>query len=68
MTIGEAIKKVREGKGIPQSHVEKTIGLKAEYLSKIENNHHKNPTFKMLLRIAGVLDIRLSELVVMTEN
>ena len=63
INLGERIKKVRSLKRISQVELESKTGIKREYLSKIENQELKNPTYKTLLKICSGLGISLSELV-----
>lgn len=68
MKIGDAIKAVREEKGISQDKIEKKTGIKRGYLSKIENNHLDNPTFKTLYKISEALQVKLSGIVGMVDT
>lgn len=68
MTIGEAIKKVRKGKGMSQDKIEEKTGIRRDYLSKIENGHNDNPTFKTLYKIAEALGVKLSDIVGMVDT
>jgi len=68
MTIGEAIKSVRQQKGITQKVIEQKTGIKKEYLSRIENNRLKNPTHATLCKIAKGINTELSALFKMTEG
>lgn len=66
MTLGERIRYYREAAGLSQSEVEKKTGIKREYLSKLENNKLKNPTYGTLTKLANGLEIDL--VVLITDN
>jgi transcriptional regulator with XRE-family HTH domain len=68
MTIGEAIKSIREERGISQDKVEAKTGIKRGYLSKIENGHNDNPTLKTLCKIAEALQVKLSGIIKMVDT
>ncbi len=63
VNLGERIRRVRKMKRISQIELENKIGIKREYLSKIENSELKNPTYNTLEKICRGLDIPLAELV-----
>ena len=54
MELGTNIKQLRESKGLTQDDVVNKTGMKREYLSKIENNKHKNLTYKTLKNVIEV--------------
>lgn len=60
--LGRRIRWFRECKRISQSELEKRTGIKREYLSKMENEDLKNPTYFTLLKIANGLGIEITEL------
>lgn len=62
MLLGETIRNRRQELGLSQSKVEKMSGIKREYLSKIENSEHKNPTLLTIEKVAKVLDMEAWEL------
>ncbi len=68
MTIGEAIKQVRKGKGISQGTIEAKTGIQRGYLSKIENGHNDNPKFKTLYKISEALKVKLSDIIGMVDT
>lgn len=68
MKIGEAIKTVREEKGISQDKIEAKTGIKRGYLSKIENGHNDNPKFKTLCKISEALQVKLSDIIGMVDT
>lgn len=66
MTLGERIRHYREAAGLSQREVEKKTGIKREYLSKLENNKLKNPTYDTLTKLANGLEI--DPVVLITDN
>ena len=61
--LGQRIRYFREIKRMSQSELEKHTGIKREYLSKLENDELKNPTYFTLLKIARGMGINISDLV-----
>jgi len=61
--LGERIKLLRELRGLSQQEIERKVGIKREYLSKLETGELKNPTYQTLKRIAEGIGISLGELV-----
>jgi transcriptional regulator with XRE-family HTH domain len=47
---------------LSQSRIEELTGIKREYLSKIENNELKNPTYNTLKKICKGLGVSLADL------
>lgn len=68
VTIGIAIRKARGSAHMSQDEVEKKTGIKRGYISKIENNKLKNPTFFTIARIADAIRINLSDLMQMVDT
>lgn len=62
LNLGQRIVQLRKAYGFSQSALEKKIGVKRTYLSKIENNELDNPTYSTLRKIASGFDISLSDL------
>ena len=56
MNTGKIIRKLRLEKGISQLTLGLAINNDSAYISRLENNK-KEPTLKMLIRIAEVLEI-----------
>ena len=56
------LRNARKAAGMSQSELEKATGIKREYISKMESNELKNPTYKTLLRLCKGLGISLIEL------
>lgn len=61
MNIGVTIRGFRLQKGMSQGDIEKRTGLLRCYLSRVENGHTV-PSLETLQKIAGALDLPLSQL------
>lgn len=61
--LGERIRQIRRLKNMSQIELERKTGIKREYLSKIENQELKNPTYRTLERLAQGLGVPLPELI-----
>lgn len=60
MNIGMTIRGLRQQRGLSQGDIEKKTGLLRCYLSRVENGHTV-PSLDTLKKIAGALDLQLSE-------
>ena len=60
MNIGGTIRDFRLSKGMSQGDIEKRTGLLRCYLSRVENGHTV-PSLETLQKIAGALDLQLSQ-------
>ena len=60
MNIGGTIRDYRLQKGMSQGDIEKRTGLLRCYLSRVENGHTV-PSLETVQKIAGALDLQLSE-------
>jgi len=60
MNIGTTIREYRLQKGLSQGDIEKRTGLLRCYLSRVENGHTV-PSLDTLQKIAGALDLQLSQ-------
>ena len=60
MNIGLTIRGIRLQKGMSQGDIEKRTGLLRCYLSRVENGHTV-PSLETLQKIAGALDLPLSQ-------
>ena len=58
--IGSTIRDFRLHKGMSQGDIEKRTGLLRCYLSRVENGHTV-PSLETLQKIAGALDLQLSQ-------
>ena len=61
MNIGVTIRACRLQKGMSQGDIEKRTGLLRCYLSRVENGHTV-PSIETLQKIAGALDLPLSQM------
>ncbi len=62
MKLGDAIKKVREAKGMSQKEVATTLKMDASQYSRIENGKN-DPSFTVVTKIAKALGVTVGELV-----
>ncbi len=62
MKLGDAIKKVREAKGMSQKEVATALKMDASQYSKIENGK-TDPSFTIVSKIAKALGVTVGELV-----
>ncbi len=60
MKIGTTIRTYRLQKGLSQGDIEKKTGLLRCYLSRVENGHTM-PSLDTLAKIAGALDLPISQ-------
>ena len=65
--IGDILKKTRLIYGYKANEMSKVLGISPSYLSEIENNH-KKPTYELLEKYSEVYDIKLSSLILLSEN
>ena len=64
---GQIIGKLRTQRGMSQEVLSGLAGIARSHLAEIENGR-KSPTVETLWRIAGALDMRLSDLIRMVEE
>ena len=57
------VRRIRVDRGIPQEQLAYDAGIDRSYMSRLERQS-ENPTIDLLDRIAGTLDVHLSELFV----
>ncbi len=55
--FGEAIRKLRQRKGVSQKEMAAALGVSPAYLSALEHGKRGLPTFDLLQRIAGYFNI-----------
>ena len=60
MNLGEAIRKIRQEKGLSQGEMQKRTGILRSYLSRVENGHTV-PSFATLQRLAAAMEVTLSD-------
>ncbi len=65
--VGQAIQKVREGKGLSQEVVSGLADIGRTHLSAIERGIRK-PTMETLFRLADAMNMKASELVKKIED
>ena len=61
-SVGKSLQAIRIDKGLSQGDIERRTGLLRSYLSRVENGHTV-PSLDTLAKIAGALEVSLSELV-----
>ncbi|KKR80050.1 MAG: hypothetical protein UU25_C0002G0013 [Microgenomates group bacterium GW2011_GWB1_40_9] len=59
--FGKKLRKIRKSKGVTQEKLAEKAGIDFSYLNLIEGGK-RNPTLKIIAKIARVLGIRLDEL------
>lgn len=64
MNIGQAIRKIRNEKGIKQKFIAEKAGISNEYLSNIESGA-KTPTIPALSKICDALEVSLAYLLLL---
>ena len=65
--IGDVLKRIRIIYGYKASEMNPKLGISASYLSEIENNK-KQPSLELLQKYADIYGIRLSSLILLSEN
>lgn len=65
--IGDVLKRTRIIYGYKASEMSAVLGISASYLSEIENNK-KQPSLELLKKYADIYGIRLSSLILLSEN
>jgi XRE family transcriptional regulator, regulator of sulfur utilization len=65
--LGEAIKAVRESRGLSVTELSGRAGVNVAYLEGIEEGR-RNPSFKSLVSLASALQIQTSVLVALAEH
>lgn len=65
--IGDMLKRMRIIYGYKGSEMSSELGISASYLSEIENNK-KQPSLELLKKYADIYGIRLSSLILLSEN
>jgi len=55
--FGEAVRRMRDERGISQKKMADAIGVSAAYLSALEHGHRGQPSWEMLQRIIGFFNI-----------
>lgn len=65
--IGDVLKRIRIIYGYKAKDLSLELGISASYLSEIENNK-KQPSLELLQKYADIFGIRLSSLILLSEN
>jgi len=60
MNLGEAIRSIRQKKGLSQGEMQKRTGILRSYLSRVENGHTL-PSFATLQRLASAMEVDLED-------
>ncbi len=55
--FGQAMRELRQRRGVTQRALAQAIGVTPAYLSALEHGHRGRPTFELLQRIAGYFNI-----------
>lgn len=66
-SVGKSLQAIRIDKGLSQGDVERRTGLLRSYLSRVENGHTV-PSLDTLSKIAGALQVSISELIDLPES
>jgi transcriptional regulator with XRE-family HTH domain len=61
VTLGHALRSLRDQAGLLQEQVAATVGVKATYISQVENGH-RGVRWHTLLRVLSALDADLHQL------
>lgn len=65
---GKKIKEIRKKKNYSQSDLAKAAGVTYAYISQIERGVRKNPSIKVLSKIANFLNVDLNEILINYDN
>jgi transcriptional regulator with XRE-family HTH domain len=65
--IGDVLKRTRTIYGYKASEMSSMLGISKSYLSEIENNK-KQPSLDLLKRYSDILGIKLSSLILLSED
>lgn len=65
--IGDVLKRLRKIYGYTGAEIGSHLGISVSYLSEIENGR-KSPSLALLEKYSDVFDIKLSSLILLSEN
>lgn len=65
--IGDVLKRTRTIYGYKANEMSETLGISPSYLSEIENNK-KQPSLELLEKYAHIYGMKLSSLILLSEN
>jgi transcriptional regulator with XRE-family HTH domain len=66
-SLGLAVRKLREARGLSQEELARASGLHPTYISGIERGL-RNPTWHSVARLCRALDVKISELAALAEE
>jgi transcriptional regulator with XRE-family HTH domain len=55
--FGEAMRKLRQNKGVSQKQMAEALGVSPAYLSALEHGNRSAPSFEFIQRVAGYFNI-----------
>lgn len=67
VSLGNALRQVREDRQFSQDHVAEQAGLDRSYISSVENGK-RNVSVESLQRITNALGVSLTEILQLTED
>ncbi len=62
MTLGQAIRSIRQEVGVTQKNLAQAAGIEQSYLSMIESDQRPNPGTKVTARLAQALQVSIDDL------
>jgi len=62
MTLGQAIRAIRQEAGLSQKELAEAAGIDQSYLSMIESGQRRNPGTKVIVRLAQALQVSIDDL------
>jgi transcriptional regulator with XRE-family HTH domain len=62
MTLGQAIREIRQEVGVTQKNLAQAAGIEQSYLSMIESDQRLNPGTKVMARLAQALQVSIDDL------
>ena len=66
-TLGSVLKMIRTGKGVSQARLAERVEVSEGYISLLEHGK-RDPTWSMIQRICGELDVSLGLVVLLTQD
>lgn len=68
MDLGQAIRQMRQAKGLSQGHIAKRIDRERPYVSDLERGVIKNPYFDTVAEIARAIGVSIDDIVDLAEE